>query len=208
VSGTRVTKENPANWPVLYCIAALGVIPIGVTLWLWGQPLVCTSGELALWVNSPWSRENSQQVADWYSLSHVIHGVLLGALGGLFALRGGRVWALLLAVVTGVGWEIVEHTDMVLDRFRGETIYQGYVGDTVLNACCDYGFMLGGFILMQRLALVWALPIVLGLELLSMVVVRDSLTLTTIRVVHPIPAISAWQDAGKPDALRQVEPGD
>jgi hypothetical protein len=196
------------NWRWLNVVAILGVIPIGITLWLWEQPLISTSGELHLWVNSPWSRENSQQIADWYSLSHLIHGMLIGLLGGLFVLQGGAVWALVLAVITGVGWEIVEHTDMVLNRFRGQTIYQGYVGDTVLNACCDYGFMLSGFYLVQRLALLWALPLILGLELLSTFVVRDSLTLTTIRVVYPIPAIAAWQDAGKPDALGSVEAGD
>jgi hypothetical protein len=97
-----------------------------------------------------------------------------------------------------VGWEIIEHTDFVLDRFRGQTIYQGYVGDTVLNAVTDYIFMLAGYFLAMALPFRWGIVLMLGLEILSAAVARDSLILTTIRVIHPIPAIAAWQDATNP----------
>ena len=43
---------------------------------------------------------------------------------------GRRVpWGVVIAFAffTGIGWELIEHTDMVLDHFRGQTIYQGYV---------------------------------------------------------------------------------
>jgi Protein of unknown function (DUF2585) len=103
-----------------------------------------------------------------------------------------------VAFVSGVGWEIIEHTDWVLGQFRGQTIYQGYVGDTVLNAVCDYLFMMAGFLLASLMPIRWALALMLGLEVTSAIVARDSLVLATLRVIHPIEAISRWQDATNP----------
>lgn len=183
---------------LLYAAMPLGAVLIGVTLWAWGQPLISTSGSLQLWVNSVWSGENSQQVADWYTLSHIIHGLLVALIGR--ALGAWISWPVVMsvAIVTGVGWEIVEHTDWVIDRFRGQTIYQGYVGDTVLNAVSDYVFMLAGFLAGGAMPMSVTLAVILGFEVLSTVMARDSLLLTTLRVVYPVPAISAWQDAANP----------
>lgn len=183
---------------LLHLAALLGAVAVGATLWAWGQPLISTSGQVRLWVNSVWSNENSQQIADWYTLSHVIHGVLIAAAGRLAGrwLRFALAYA--IAIATGVAWEIAEHTDWVLDRFRGQTIYQGYIGDSVLNAVSDYLFMLAGFAAGAWLGAARGLILVLGLESLSALFARDSLILTTIRVVHPIPALTAWQDRTNP----------
>lgn len=183
---------------LLYVAMVLGGVAIGLTLWAWGQPLVSRSGEIQLWVNSIWSSENSQQVADWYSLSHAILGMLIALIGRGLAPRVPYPAILALLLVIGVGWEIVEHTDMVLERFRGQTIYQGYMGDTVLNAVSDYVFMLAGFFAAMALPIRWAIFLTLGLEILSGVVARDSLFLTTLRVVYPIQAIADWQDETNP----------
>lgn len=191
---------------LLNLAAALGIAVIAVTLWAWGQPLISRSGDVRLWVNSVWSNENSQQIADWYSVSHMIYGVLI-ALAGRAVSRwvpSNAVYA--VAIATGVGWEIVEHTDWVLGRFRDTTIYQGYVGDTVLNAVCDYVFMMGGFALGWSLPAGWALALALLLETGSALVARDSLSLTTLRVVHPVPAIERWQDEFNPRGQASVSP--
>ncbi len=183
----------------LYFAAAfLGALAIGVTLWAWGQPLISRTGEVRLWVGSIWSQENSQQVADWYTLSHVVHGTLMALVGKLFGRWTGFPVVVGLAIATGVGWEIVEHTDWVLNQFRATTIYQGYIGDSVLNAVCDYLFMLTGFVTASALSAIWVLAMIAVLELGSALVARDSLTLTTLQLVHPFPAIAAWQDEINP----------
>lgn len=178
--------------------ALLGAAVIAVTLWSWGQPLVSASGDLQLWVGSIWSSENSQQVADWYTLSHVIHGLLIALAGHALGIRPGHPALLAVVFVTGIGWEIVEHTDWVLGRFREATVYQGYLGDSVLNAVCDYLFMLAGFWIGGRLGSVPLLGLVVMLEFGSAIVARDSLTLTTLQLLHPVAAIAAWQDAINP----------
>ena len=102
-----------------------GAVAIGVTLWAWGQPLICTCGYVRFWVGSIFSSGNSQHIADWYTLSHVVHGLLIVLVGRALLPRIDLRVLLAVAIVTGVAWEIVEHTDMVLDRFRATTLYQG-----------------------------------------------------------------------------------
>ena len=166
--------------------------------WAWGQPLISRTGEIRLWVNSIWSAENSQQVADWYSLSHATLGMFIALIGRGLAPRVSYPAVLALVLVIGVGWEIIEHTDFVLDRFRGQTIYQGYMGDTVLNAVSDYIFMLAGFFAAMAMPARWGLFLMFALEILSATVARDSLLLTTLRVVHPVQVITDWQDETNP----------
>lgn len=190
---------RPAFTPALALWIAAGAAAIGITLAAFGQPWICTCGTVRLWVGSVFSSENSQQVADWYSLSHAVHGMLVILIGRLAGLgrRDGLLFAAALA--TGVAWEIVEHTDFVLDRFRATTIYQGYVGDSVLNAVSDYGFMFAGFFAARALPSLAVIATILALEATSTVVARDSLTLTTISVLHPVQAISDWQQELNPN---------
>ncbi len=56
-------------------VAALVLTQIAV-LHAFGQPFMSASGRILLWVNDPFSADNSQQLADWYSFSHGREGVL------------------------------------------------------------------------------------------------------------------------------------
>ena len=58
--------------------------------------------------------------------------------------------------------------------------------------------MWSGFLFGAVLPVGVILALILAMEVLSTVMARDSLVLTTIRVVHPISAISDWQDAINP----------
>ena len=179
--------------------AALGAVLIGGTLAAWGQPLICTCGEVKLWVGSVFSSGNSQHIADWYTLSHVIHGMLVVLAGRLLVPRAGFTLLFAVALVTGIAWEIVEHTDWVLEQFRATTIYQGYIGDSVLNAVADYLWMMGGFFLANALRTLWVLALVAALEIGAATTARDSLTLTTLMLVYPVDAVEEWQQEINPN---------
>ena len=180
----------------LYGLAVLGALVIGVTLWAWGQPLICTCGYVKLWEGNIWASGNSQHIADWYTLSHFVHGTLIVLFSRLVGLS--YKVQLMIAIATGVAWEIIEHTDWVLGQFRELTVYQGYIGDSVLNAVADYGFMWSGFFVAQALPTLGILGLIVVLEIVAGILGRDNLTFTTIQVVYPLDIISDYQNAINP----------
>lgn len=182
-------------------ITALAGVPIiAVVLWAWGQPLICTCGEVRLWIGSIWDSGNSQHIADWYTLSHILHGVLIALIGRLILPNLGFNWLFAAAIITGIGWEVIEHTNWVLDRFRATTVNQGYTGDSVLNAVADYIWMMGGFFAAWRLRVPVTLALVAALELSAALIGRDSLALTTLMLIYPVEAIADWQQDLNPNA--------
>lgn len=183
---------------LLHLAAFLGLFVVGITLWAWGQPVLSRSGEFHLWVGSIWSSENSQQVADWYTVSHIIHGMLVALIGKAVVRWTGFAPVYAVAIFMGVGWEVFEHTQWVFERFRAAALYRGYVGDTVLNAVADYVFMMGGFYAAWAARVSLALGLVIVLEAGGALFARDSLSLTILSFIHPLPAVEAWQDAINP----------
>ena len=172
---------------------------IGGTLYAWGQPLICTCGEVKLWVGSIFDGGNSQHIADWYTMSHILHGVLITFLGRLLFPALDFRWLLGAAIVTGVGWEVVEHTEWVLGKFRATTINQGYYGDSVLNAVMDYIWMMGGFFAAHAMRKRFVAAMIAALELSAAFVARDSLALSTLMLLYPVEAVGNWQQEINPN---------
>jgi hypothetical protein len=132
-------------------------------------------------------------LADWYSFSHVVHGLLFYA--GLWLLF--RKWPVdrrfLAALAIEAAWEIVENTPMIINRYREETAALGYTGDSVLNSVSDIAMMALGFLVARRLPAWWSVAIVIGLELIPLIVIRDNLTLNVWMLLAPNDSIRAWQ---------------
>jgi hypothetical protein len=147
------------------------------------------------WEGFIWSSGNSQHIADWYSLSHVVHGMLIILLGRLPKVCIPYPILLVFAITTGMAWEIVEHTDWVLNRFREVTIYQGYIGDSVLNAVMDYIWMWAGFFIARAVTTLRVLAAIFAMEIIAAIIGRDCLTFTTLQVVYPLQAIDDYQQA-------------
>lgn len=181
-------------------IASLtGAVLIAATLFYWGQPLICTCGYVRLWSGDIYSQHNSQHIADWYTLSHFLHGVLGVVVARIFFPNVPFKWVFTAIVTTGIAWEITEHTHWVLDRFRAATISQGYVGDSILNAMADYFWMLLGFFVAYKMRGWYILAMVVLLELSAALAVRDSLTLSTLMLIYPVETVKEWQLAIRPD---------
>jgi hypothetical protein len=184
------------RWLVLGFIAIIASTA-GVELWFGRSPLG-PDGRFGWWDNDIWSSENSQRVADVYSFSHVIHGMLFFGFLWLVARRLPVPYRLLLALLIEAAWEISENSPVIIDRYREATIAQGYVGDSILNSSCDVLMAAVGFWLAARLDLRVILVSIVVMEFGCLLWVRDNLTLNVIMLVHPSETIKAWQAAGQP----------
>jgi hypothetical protein len=149
-----------------------------------------------LWHGVVQSDENSQQLTDWYSFSHVIHGFLFYGAIWLALRRAPFAARLFAATVIEAGWEMLENSPIIIDRYRAVTMAYGYAGDSVLNSMADIGCMAIGFFLASKLPWWATVAIAIGLELFTLWAIRDNLTLNVLMLVAPSAAIRAWQTNG------------
>ncbi|RYM12855.1 DUF2585 domain-containing protein [Sphingobium cupriresistens] len=174
--------------------AALIALAACVILFLMRRPPICTCGYVELW-HGALDSGNSQHIADWYSLSHVIHGFLFYAGAHLLLKRRPIGPRLALAVLIESAWEILENSPIIIDRYRATTIALGYSGDTILNSMSDIGMMTLGFLFAARAPTWVTVMLAIVLELLALAVIRDNLTLNILMLTWPIDAVREWQAA-------------
>jgi hypothetical protein len=174
----------------LIILMAMLTISVAI-LWAMGRPPICACGTVELW--GAVGPKQSQMLADWYSPSHIIHGFLFYAALSWLWPRAPLERRLLVALVIEAAWEIAENTPMMIDRYREATIALGYSGDSILNSASDILMMALGFLAARRLPLWSSVVIVLLLELIPLLAIRDNLLLNIIMLVAPNEAILNWQ---------------
>jgi hypothetical protein len=135
-------------------------------------------------------------LADWYSFSHVVHGLLFYGALWLAARRWPVEWRFLAALLIEAAWEIAENTPLVIDRYREATAALGYSGDSVINSISDILMMGVGFYAARKLPLWGSVVLVLVLELIPLLVIRDNLTLNVWMLLAPSDSLRAWQAGG------------
>ena len=175
-------------------LAALALIAVAAAILLaMGRNPICTCGTVELWVGGRDSPKTSQMLADWYSTSHIVHGLLFYAALWLIARRWPVERRFLIAMFIEAGWEILENTPWIIDRYRHATAALGYNGDSVINSMSDIAMMAFGFIAARKLP-VWAsIGLLLVLELIPLYVIRDNLALNIWMLLAPNQTIAAWQ---------------
>ncbi len=183
----RKTRAQP------WMAAAFILLGTAAVLWLMGRPPICRCGTVDWWVNSASSAKTSQMLADWYSLSHVIHGILFYALLALLLRKTPVERRFLYALVLECAWELVENSPVIINRYREATIALGYTGDSVLNSISDVLMMALGFFLARKLPVWAAVVLVILLELLPLHVIRDNLTLNVWMLLAPNDWVRSWQ---------------
>jgi len=175
--------------PLLALLVTLG-LSVAI-LWSMGRPPICTCGEVALWGKV--GPTQSQMLADWYSPSHIVHGFLFyAALAWLWG-KAPIERRFMAALLVEAAWEIAENTPMIIDRYREATMALGYSGDSILNSASDIAIMALGFLAARKLPAWLSISIVLALELVPLIAIRDNLTLNVIMLLAPSDAILDWQ---------------
>lgn len=176
-------------------LLVLGLVLSVTTLLLVLQGRIwwCSCGQLNAWAPDIWSSHNSQHWFDAYSYTHVLHGVVFC---GLIAwLLPGVLprWRLILALSVEAAWEVLENSQVIIQRYREATIGLGYEGDSIANSmadilCCGIGFVIARKLGFRLSALLFVLT-----ELVLLVWVRDNLTLNVLMLTFPIEAVKTWQ---------------
>lgn len=158
-----------------------------------GRTPICRCGYVKLWHGVVASAQNSQHIADWYSFSHVIHGFIFYGMLWLVAKKKPLGWRLTAAVAIEAAWEIVENSPAIINRYRSVTMAYDYYGDSILNSVSDIGFMMLGFLIARRLPVGATIAVAIIMELFTLAMIRDNLTLNVIMLVWPVEAIRHWQ---------------
>lgn len=188
-----MTRADPATRFGPWAISLIILAATAAWLLLDGRQPWPSSGRVQLWYDDPWGPEGSQHLFDWYSPSHLLHGVLFFGLLWLVARRLAVGWRFVVATLVECAWEIAENSDAVIERYRTVTASKDYFGDSVLNSVVDVLCMAAGFWL-ARVIPVWAsVLIVLGFEALTVWLIRDGLALNVLMLLWPVDAVRDWQ---------------
>src|SRR5947207_14692634 len=153
---TAQKTDRRALGPTVGVVAVL--LLMALLLRAEGRLFFCACGQFRFWVSDTCSSNNSQQLFDPYSFTHVLHGFLLFWLIALLLRRKVTPGSqFVLAIALEAAWEVLENTRFVIDRYRAETAALGYQGDTIVNSFGDLACAVAGFLIARRLGLRWSL---------------------------------------------------
>jgi len=164
------------------------------------------SGQVLLWVHQTNGPETSQQLFDWYSITHIEHGFVLYAIAWLAwrTLKGKQAVApanaawegasFLFVFLAEAAWEILENSPIIIDRYRAQTAAVGYNGDTILNSITDVLSCMLGWWIARKLPWWVTLLLFIVVETLLALAIRDNFLLNVLMLTAPIEAVKRWQN--------------
>ncbi len=158
-----------------------------------GRNLICQCGYVKLWHGDFISSENSQHIFDWYSPSHVLHGLVFYMALHFLLPKLDIGWRLVMAAAIEAAWEVVENTSWIINKYREDTIALDYYGDSVVNSMSDMTMMVAGFIIAARAPVWLSASLFIAAELAVGMIIRDGLLLNIIMLLYPLDWIRHWQ---------------
>lgn len=185
------------NTGYLPLMASAGVAVLMVlVLWAQGRIWWCKSGDLAVYINQAWSSHTSQHLLDPYSFTHVLHGVVFVWLTGLIFSKISIGWRFFIAILAETGWEVLENSNFIIEKYRENTASLDYFGDSIMNSVGDVLACAIGFWIAYNVGRWRSLVLFVLVELCLLLWIRDGLLLNIIMLIYPLDAIKRWQMGG------------
>ena len=177
-----------------YWLAGIAVMLVAAAAeFVEGRKLWGTSGEPGIWSGEVLSPHNSQYLFDPYTFTHLTHGILIyAALWWVMRDRPLRHRAI-VALIFECGWEVLENSDFIIQRYRAQTLALNYFGDSVMNSMADILICMAGFLIASKLPARATVVLVLALEIGLALWIRDGLLLNIVMLIYPFEAIKHWQ---------------
>lgn len=173
-------------WLLMAATLAAVLASLGRVWW-------CGCGSAVPWAWDVNSQHNSQHLCDPYFFSHLQHGLLLFLLLLPVASVAGPRWRWFAALLIEAGWEVLENTPLVIERYRAGTISLDYYGDSIANSLSDLTACAAGYLLARCVGRRWVLVVFVAIELAMIVLIRDSLLLNILMLLYPLDAVRGWQ---------------
>lgn len=180
--------------PVHLLVALLLTSMAGLLQYAMGRVIWCECGQLGLWSGEIASRHNSQHLFDPYTFTHLLHGIgFYALLWLLLRRRAGHGVRFAIAIGMEAGWEVIENTKIVIERYRETTISLGYYGDSIANSLSDIAACAVGYGLALWLPVWLSIVIFFSVEAALLWLIRDSLLLNILMLVRPMQSVEEWQ---------------
>lgn len=188
-------KTNPAtNWYRYAAVFSVTAIVMIAVLWSLGRLWWCKIGDGAIYVNEAWnSSHTSQHFFDPYTFTHILHGVLFFWIAGLLLPKIGSFWQFTVALIVEAGWEVLENTNIIIEKYRENTASLDYFGDSIANSVGDLAACAIGFLVAMKFGMWRSLVFFLAVEIFLLIWIRDSLLLNILMLVYPLDGVKSWQ---------------
>lgn len=184
-------SDGRKAWPLLGMCAVL--LFTAYLLRSEGRLWISSRGKFLIWAGNVCSSDNSQQLFDPYSFTHVLHGFVYCGLLAWAVPRLIPIWRLWLAIAVESLWEVVENSNFVIQRYRAETASLDYQGDTIVNSSGDILSCVAGFMIARYFGFRRSLALFLVIEAILLIWIKDSLLLEVLMLIYPVNAVKVWQ---------------